>query len=110
MYYVVSISQNKTTIQESFADFDAAKEYVMMQYLTYWCIRNDFVTKEWTDWWLVNIPIGYEKCDNLYSIPYIHQDIINKDQLQWLPTNKTYQEYRSIFMLWMRQSKRLTSR
>ena len=44
-----------TQLENSFVEFEQAKEYVIYKTLVEWCARNDFVTPLPCDWLVVTI-------------------------------------------------------
>lgn len=99
MWYVVL---DACTIVGSYVDFTAAKQYVMLQKLSAWASANDFFTRPYHAWWVVNLPVGFVARDNCYCVTY--DDIVACEELEWFPEHKAkYQEYRLQLMTWMRQ-------
>lgn len=112
MYYIIGVTKHGIRkIDDAFEEFEAATEYVTLRYLDAWCQMNDFITLSpcngWCNGWLiVNLPVGYIKSDNIYTVSY--REIIEMKSLKWFPeSTKSFMKNRSILMFWMRQTKRL---
>ena len=107
MYYVIFKSKHQTQIEDSFVEFEQAKEYIIYKTLDEWCARNDFVTPLPFDWLVVTIPVGYLPSDNkFFAYPIF---VYQHESLKWFPEwNFNSKKNREILIQWLRQTKQIT--
>lgn len=104
MYYVIDSYCNK--VIDTFECILHASEYVLHIVLDYMVEKNDFITPivSAQRWWVVNIPIGYTKHDNLFKVS--HYIIQKVDKLQHLfEYNIQYQTNKKQYTKWLQQSR-----